>query len=383
MGQVESEAPPVRASTTSCLVQPNYTRFEPPFADLAVFGDTLSDVGNSYMMAPGARVPGFKGRFTGEVVAVVWATAELKVSICVHSASSLSLTTSLLSLRSPDGLTWIEYVQRHLGLPEVYASMNGGTNYAYGGATTSSDFIHSLDGVPSVSEQVDEYLQSKDELSPDTLHVIMAGRSDYLRYVEAGLAASDKGTGEGSVANHTHVYFTVASEVIRQVQRLHDAGGRQFLVGNVPNSISRGKDEHDVYDTLLFGHNAVLSTELEVSSAELDSFQQTHSDTTIYYIDVDSAFGCIDEHSNELGFTNVVDPCRNSETEEECSNPFNYKYWDDGENPTTHVHHYLSQVVLQAMYEREELADCDKKKKRQAQTQHLRRRFDRLESKYS
>ena len=53
--------------------------------------------------------------------------------------------------------------------------MNGGTNYAYGGATTSSDFIHSLEGVPSVSEQVDEDLQSKDELSPDTLHVIMAG----------------------------------------------------------------------------------------------------------------------------------------------------------------------------------------------------------------
>jgi len=260
--------------------------------------------------------------------------------------------------------------------------MNGGTNYAYGGATTNSDFIKSLDGVPSVSEQVDEYLQSKDELSPDTLHVIMAGRSDYLRYVETGLAATDEGTGAGSSANQTHVYFTVASEVIRQVQRLYDAGGRHFLVGNVPSSISRGEGD-GVYDTLLFGHNSVLSTELEVSSAELDSFQQTHSGTTIYYVDVDHAFGCVDEHADELGFTNVVDACRNSETEKECANPFNYKYWDDGGNPTTHVHHYLSQIVLQAMYEREELAGCDKKKKRQAQTQHLRRRFNRLESKYS
>lgn len=348
MGQ-ESEAttgPPVRTSTatTSCLVQPNYTRFEPPFADLVVFGDELTDVGNSFMHGSGGKRAGYMGRFT-------------------------------------DGLTWIEYVQRHLGLPELYASMNGGTNYAYGGATTNSDFIKSLDGVPSVSEQVDEYLQSKDELSPDTLHVIMAGRSDYLRYVETGLAATDEGTGAGSTANQTHVYFTVASEVIRQVQRLYDAGGRHFLLGNVPNSISRGEGD-GVYDTLLFGHNSVLSTELEVSSAELDSFQQTHSDTTIYYVDVDHAFGCVDEHADELGFTNVVDACRNSETEEECANPFNYKYWDDGGNPTTHVHHYLSQVVLQAMYEREELAGCDKKK-RQAQTQHLRRRFNRLESKYS
>ena len=343
MGQ-ESAAPPVRSSTTSCLVQPNYTRFEPPFADMVVFGDTLTDVGNSLMYGS-AVSGGFQGRFA-------------------------------------DGLTWIEYVQRHLRLPELYASMNGGTNYAYGGATTDSDFIKSLDGVPSISEQVTEYLESMEELSPDILHVIMAGRSDYLRYVETGLVAEQEGTGAGGSANHTHVYFTVASEVIRQVQRLYDAGGRQFLVGNVPSSISRGKDD-DVYGTLLFGHNSFLSTELEVSSAELDSFQQTHSDTTIYYVDVDHAFGCVDEHADELGFTNVKDPCRHSETEKGCANPFNYKYWDDVGNPTTHVHHYLSQVVLQAMYEREELAGCDKKKKNQAQTQHLRRRFDRLESKYS
>ena len=236
MGQ-ESAAPPVRSSTTSCLVQPNYTRFEPPFADMVVFGDTLTDVGNSLMYGS-AVSGGFQGRFA-------------------------------------DGLTWIEYVQRHLRLPELYASMNGGTNYAYGGATTDSDFIKSLDGVPSISEQVTEYLESMEELSPDILHVIMAGRSDYLRYVETGLVAEQEGTGAGDSANHTHVYFTVASEVIRQVQRLYDAGGRQFLVGNVPSSISRGKDD-DVYGTLLFGHNSFLSTELEVSSAELDSFQREY-----------------------------------------------------------------------------------------------------------
>src|SRR5262245_65983712 len=74
---------------------------EPPFSEVIVFGDSISDTGNGYIFTGGfaAGPPYFDGRFS-------------------------------------NGPVWVEALAQELGLPVPTPSLNGGTNYAIGGEET-------------------------------------------------------------------------------------------------------------------------------------------------------------------------------------------------------------------------------------------------------
>ena len=71
------------------------------------FGDSLSDVGNFYAATGGASPPAAYGYDSG---------------------------------RFTNGMNWVEYLAKDLGVAAPTASVNGGTDYAYGGAMTGTGY---------------------------------------------------------------------------------------------------------------------------------------------------------------------------------------------------------------------------------------------------
>src|SRR5262249_42011574 len=74
---------------------------EPPFSEVVVFGDSISDTGNVFLFTDGvaAGPPYFEGRFS-------------------------------------NGPVWVEVLAQGLGLPAPAPSLSGGTNSAWGRAQT-------------------------------------------------------------------------------------------------------------------------------------------------------------------------------------------------------------------------------------------------------
>ncbi|KAK1733817.1 SGNH/GDSL hydrolase family protein [Skeletonema marinoi] len=269
-----------------------YTKFTSPFTDLAVFGDSFSDVGNIYNVSNDTQ-PG------------VWS----------------------YNGRYSDGRVWEEYLLQFFDLPDrMTPSTEGGLNHdhAFGGATADNSYIDAFstylnDSVPSVKDQVTEYIDNqKGDLSPDRLHVIYVGYNDYWC-------------------------------IVQQVDTLYQKGARQFLIGNVPNMSSwaeaslQPQDVLDSYDVLVRGHNEVLSRLVA-------GFESSHDDTIIYEQDNFGAFECLDSNKDFVGINNIKDPCHPTQ-DDSCESIFSYKFWDYY-HPTTHAHHVASTFAIQSIHDK-------------------------------
>lgn len=304
--------PSTEAFSPSCP-RFSYPNFPSPFDSISVFGDSFSDVGNIHTLSNGTQ-PG------------VWS----------------------YSGRYSDGRVWVEYIQQFFGLPQLLPSLGGGTNYAYGGATISNEYIDAystaLDAaVPSVLDQITQYLEDVGGvIAGNGLHIVHAGYNDYWWYVYRNYT-----TAEGQDFNLTNVYTTVATNVVQQVRRLYNVGARLFLVGNVPNMSSWAEaalqplDVLDAYDVLVNGHNSLLAS-------LLSKFEDECSDSTLYLFDAFDTYDCINTYKTFYGIDNVNDACHPNESED-CCDIFSYKFWDYY-HPTAHAHQIASMFALQSIY---------------------------------
>src|SRR3984957_8608177 len=177
------------------------------YTSIVVFGDSLSDTGNVAHLTQdkyGVRVPGpvadyTDGRFTDGDDTVPEAQKYFGV--------------------------WIEQLAATLpSKPIITDSLDGGTDYAYGFATTGSGTglftfgaSDSLSvNVNNIGQQITDYLATSPVISNRTLFVIWGGAIDLL-------------------------YATSPDDVIKaainqaiNIQRLVDAGATHFIVPNLP-----------------------------------------------------------------------------------------------------------------------------------------------------
>ena len=314
------------AAAAAALAQPatlgscgrhTYPKFTSPFVDMAIFGDSFSDVGNIHNVSNGTQ-PGassYNGRYS-------------------------------------DGKVWEEYLIQFFDLAvTLRPSTEGGLNYAFGGATADNSYIDAFstylnDNVPSVKDQVTAYVDShKGEVSSKRLHVIYVGYNDIWWYVYRNYTTSD-----GQDSNFTNVYTNVATSVMQQVDTLYQKGARQFLIANIPNMSSwaeaslQPQDVLDSYDILVTGHNEVLSR-------LLSDFESSHGDAIIYEQDNFRAFECLDKNQDFLGINNVKDPCHPTQ-DASCEPIFSHKFWDYY-HPTTHAHQIASTYAIQSIHDKE------------------------------
>jgi phospholipase/lecithinase/hemolysin len=264
-----------------------------PFSNLYVFGDSLSDVGNTNAVTPFLfKYPGryyYQGRFS-------------------------------------NGPVWVESLATSLGLPPITRSTAGGNNFAHGGAQTAgydepiiSAFVDDID------EQVDDFLPRS--IDSDALVVVYAGANDF-----------DNGQTEEEVP---------VANLRVEIDRLIAAGARQFLIPNLPLLGETPKYRNGALAGAMNGYSEVFNDLLAV---ELDALQSVNPSLTIHHLDVETLFGRAMSAPSSFGLVNATDPAAPGLEPGDSSyntnlivpNPNEYLFWDNL-HPTAAVHSILAQ----------------------------------------
>jgi phospholipase/lecithinase/hemolysin len=291
----------------------------PTFSQIIVFGDSLSDTGNirhrindatnGALSYPSGTYNYSDGRFTN--------------SSDTDPASKLYTGV------------WHEQLAREfLNMQEASNSEDGGTNYAFGGATTkdgTTDRTVINNPTPfgggeltvtidNMGKQVSDYLAAR-AIDPSALYIVWGGGND--------LFDDDS---DSSVT-------ATAARASMLVSRLASAGAKYILVENVPPLGTIPKYSGDTakinsLDNAALKYRAELDSDLNATVSMLAAQSLT---PTIYRHD--AWRGTVEIYVNPAadGFVDV----RNSSQGKSEVDPDQYLYWDDI-HPTTAGHYQIA-----------------------------------------
>lgn len=258
-----------------------------PYTNLLVFGDSLSDVGNTsaatFGFSPGSNY--FQGRYS-------------------------------------NGPVYAERLSTGLGLGTLTRSGAGGNDFAYGGARLTGTggftglFINDLD------EQVDDYLDrlNGQSVPAGALFVVFIGANDLF----------------SGVTNPS----SLASGITSQAQRLVNAGARNLLTINLPRlGLTPDYNRNATSAANISNLTVALNDALATSFAALGA---ARPDMTIHSLDVEALFDNLVANPAQWGFTNVLDKGQG------VPDASGYVFWD-GVHPTARGHTLLSEAALQAV----------------------------------
>jgi outer membrane lipase/esterase len=283
------------------------------YTSVVIFGDSLSDTGNVADLTQakyGVRIPGpiadyTDGRFTDGFDTVP--PAQNFAGVWVEQLAAL--------------------IPSH---PEIKASLNGGTNYAYGLATTGSGTSPFTFGpadslsvdVNNMGQQISDYLATSPKISRQTLFVLWGGAIDLLH------------------ATSTAEVVQAAINQALNVQRLINAGATQFIIPNLPplGLIPRLNGFpimafQATQASILF--NQVLAEGLAIVKA---INQNKHLELS--QLDVFTLFNQVTASPTTYLLTNVTASSQGNL----LVNPDTYLFWDDL-HPTTRGHNILADAA--------------------------------------
>jgi phospholipase/lecithinase/hemolysin len=272
-----------------------------PYTSLVVFGDSLSDNGNNASF--GLYNP-------GQVI-----TGNTYVPSSTYASGTYS-----------NGPVWASDVASQIGVT-LQPSHLGGTDFAYGGATTGTPGP-GPGGFPfSLLTQGNQYLASTSNVaSPNALYVIEGGGNN----ARAALAAIAGGADPATTILSTALSF--AANIGTIVDQLQLAGAQHIVVWNTPNiglaPAVAAAGAAFLGSSLAASMNAALAGRLagEVDVSTFDIFGLGTS------IAVDPL---------AFGFTNTTDAC-GAVVGANCDS---YAYWD-GIHPTAAAHMVIADALL-------------------------------------
>ncbi len=292
------------------------------FTSIVVFGDSLSDTGNVAHLTSakyGIRIPGpdadyTDGRFT-------------------DGADTLPAAEKYFGV-------WIEQLAAKMpSKPQIKDSLDGGTDYAYGFATTGSGTGAFTFGpsdslsvnVNNIGQQITDYLATHPKINDKTLFVVWGGAIDVL-YATSQDNVIDAGI------NQT-----------LNIQRLIDAGATQFIVPNLPplGLVPRlnGSSTTSIPATEA---SVLYNTVLGSGIALLHEFNHDKR-LEISQLDVFALFNKIIANPSDYSLENIADSSQGMAVD-----PDTYLFWDDL-HPTTHGHHILAITAAKLLAHRREL----------------------------
>ena len=275
--------------SANCLAQ--------PYSEIVVFGASLTDVGNIAVISPPflgfsspPSPPYFDGRFA-------------------------------------NGPIWIDVLADHLGLPRPEASETGGTNYAYGGATSGTvDNPFRAQGLLDMDDQVAEYLTDHTPTGQE------------LFVIPAWISTNDFANEQDDPALTVRMVGSLISD-------LASAGAKHLLVGNSINSPRFSRPD------LLRPYNDQLAI-------ELGGQRTAHPGLTLYEFDAETAFDAIFNDPAALGIINLTDSAcqdcgagQNPNPTQIAENPNEFLFWDGASHFTAPVHEAIGSAAFQAVPE--------------------------------
>ncbi len=253
------------------------------YSSLYAFGDSLSDTGNVFAASSFPLPPYFNGRFS-------------------------------------NGPVWVETLASNLGL-SASPSLLGGTNYAFGGATTGTPPGSST---PTLTDQMGLYLTATGGVAdPNALYVVFGGGND-VRDQDVS----------SSVSNISNIVTTLAG-----------AGATTFLIPNLPDI---GKTPEALVDPAVSAGatalSAMFNTQLDV---EIDNLRSSLG-ANIFELDTFGFLNGIIANPASAGITNVNTPCLSTQTLSICADPDEYVFWDTI-HPTAVGHRLLGEAATAAL----------------------------------
>jgi phospholipase/lecithinase/hemolysin len=280
------------------------------YTSIVVFGDSLSDTGNLAHLTQdkyGVRIPGpvadyTDGRFT-------------------DGDDTVPATKKYFGV-------WIEQFAAMLpSRPIIKNSLDGGTDYAYGFATTGSGTSDLTFGpsnalsvnVNNIGLQISDYLATSPRIDDKTLFVVWGGANDVL-----------------SATTPNAVIQSAVNQSLN-IQRLIDAGATQFIVPNLPplGLIPRlnGSIATSVPATAASAlYNRILTLGLDILR-DFNARRHLH----LVQMDVFSLFNQIKASPTRYSLTDVSTSSQGNYTVD----PDTFLFWDDL-HPTTHGHNILA-----------------------------------------
>lgn len=300
------------------LMAPAGAWAEVDFDEVVVFGTSLSDAGNAFVLTGLQNTPPFDS---------------LDFFIIPDAPYAIGGHHFL------NGSTWVEQMARPLGLAKATrASFNdanpSAVNYAIGGTR-----ILEGDNKPSLNQQIGAFMADFGEQAPpEALYAVEMGSNDVrdaFSAVAVGLMTVPEALG----------YLATAADALKNhMGGLHAIGARKFLVLNVPPigetpAIKMlGPEASGLANSLSGYFNAQLADRLD----ELNELEGV----SIVRLDVHGIVTNIIQAPSDYGLTEVATACLTPGIAPyACTNPDEHFFWD-GVHPTKAVHSIFAQEAV-------------------------------------
>jgi len=284
------------------------------FDALYVFGDSLSDTGNTFTATRGTipvptvnnsnRAAYFPGRFSNGPIWVDYFGSQI----------------------NQPGLTPTPFVALQT-IPNIVPT--DGVNFALGGAQTGivSSFPGFQDNIPGVLGQVGLFRQNL-PVDPNALYSVFGGANDYF-------------------GGNTNVN-QVVQNLTNSIGSLAQGGAKNFLIFNLPklgdSPFGKRSGFTDQLNQLTQAHN------LQLASA-ISSLRTTNPDLNIYSVDINSLFNTVRATPAKFGFKDVTNPCVTGnflQVTNICDNPDDFLFFDSV-HPSSRTHNLIAQAALAAV----------------------------------
>lgn len=304
------------ASLVLLLALPGLSQAQTEYEDVFIFGDSVSDSGNRYLMtgltttSPYVLVPTYPYAMGG------------------HHYSN--------------GETWAEHLAKNLqdttGGKASLANPGKNGNYAYGGARGRNNVEHES---PDSQEQAEKMIADYNGAPSGALYVIQFGGND----VRDALAAAQV---DQSLATSFGILLQATYEVQGAIQTLYNAGARNFLIANSPNLVNAPAV------SLQGGITAILTgIFVGTYNGQLENRMSELSGNPGIDVQLFNMYDFTNELVNNAetyGLTNVTAPCLNFVVASggKCENPEGYLFWD-GFHPTKVAHKAIAEAAVSGL----------------------------------
>lgn len=234
------------------------------------------------------------------------------------------------------GMTTAEIVADRIG-HHTTASLLGGQNYAWGGATVS-DLEKK---VPNLQQQLGQYLSSNGgQANENTLYQVWGGGNDIFNLV------SQFQTGSINLQQLQLSLMDTSNKEVLILDSLYNAGARYVVVYNLPDmgltpdANASGPMVAGFMSQLSNSYNTQLNAELEKMSTK---------GLNIVPVNVYGLLGEINQNPYNYGIINNISDTACGGSSLGCTANGQGYMFADGVHPTSETHQLLAQVVLSTL----------------------------------